>query len=169
MDGYTLEGIKWRSGPVTWSFSQFIYPADAASRPFSSFLTPGAYQNTVVQAVQKWASVSGIVFQQVPDSRDAAGAADIRIGFGDLKNSTDSRIGETWTKSVGGYFPPDIVIRLEDPNELPLDPVAGGLGYRGAGATLYQVILHELGHALGLGHSSSNSKWLMRGVGFALA
>lgn len=155
MDGYTLEGIKWRSGPVTWSFSQFIYPADAASRPFSSFLTPGAYQNTVVQAVQKWASVSGIVFQQVPDSRDAAGAADIRIGFGDLKNSTDSRIGETWTKSVGGYFPPDIVIRLEDPNELPLDPVAGGLGYRGAGATLYQVILHELGHALGLGHSSN--------------
>lgn len=45
-------------------------------------------------------------------------------------------------------------MRIEDPSQRPLSVETGNLVYQGTQTSLYQVILHEFGHALGLGHDS---------------
>jgi len=45
-------------------------------------------------------------------------------------------------------------VRIEDPSQRPLNTTTGILVYQDTQTSLYQVILHEFGHALGLGHDS---------------
>ena len=154
MVSYAYEGPKWRPGTITWSFATSTYAADQARFGFSSTIT-GAYQATVMQAIQKWASVSGLVFQQVSDTSVPSSAADIRIGFAKLGTSTTDIIGETKV-TTAQYFTKDVTIELEDPSEYPLVSTKAGLTYGGpGGSTFYQVALHEFGHALGMAHSSA--------------
>src|SRR3954469_4534510 len=80
MPDYSLEGPKWGTNTVTWSFATSTYSADS-SDPFSAAMSAG-YQSTIEQALAEWAAVSGLTFQEVPDSADPNAAADIRVGFG---------------------------------------------------------------------------------------
>ena len=74
MPDYALEGAKWSSTNVTYSFATSTYANDA-SAPFSNAIT-GNYQGSIQWALQQWASVTPLTFTQVADSH----AADIRIG-----------------------------------------------------------------------------------------
>ena len=58
MISYGLEGKKWQSGQITWSFEVANYAADAGRAVFSHSMSP-VYQLLVQQAVQRWSSVSG--------------------------------------------------------------------------------------------------------------
>jgi len=151
---YAFEGPTWHAGPITWSFADTTYSSDQAKAPFSAPLSASA-QAVMVQAIQKWAGISGLVFQQVADTPFNFDAADIRIGFGTLGTPTTRIIGQT-NYSFKQYLNPDVIVRLEDPSEDPLVSVNNSLVYGGpGGTTLYQVALHEFGHALGMAHSSS--------------
>ena len=99
----------------------------------------------MLTALQRWQGVSGVTFQQVPDSPNA----DIRIGFGNLQAS--SEIGETdflhtpnsvnvsKTAPDGTLFQPDVLVRLEDPSVDPLSAGAGGtLTYAGTATTRFR-------------------------------
>src|SRR5262249_9671495 len=60
-------------------------------------------------------------------------------------------IGYTSYQMNGGAFQPNTIIRLEDPSQDKLVKAADGqLTYSGTTSELYQVVLHEIGHALGL-------------------
>lgn len=49
------------------------------------------------------------------------------------------------------------IIRLEDPSENALSGTVNGGTYAGTNATFMQVLLHEIGHALGLGDTADQN------------
>ncbi|MEO8715605.1 MAG: matrixin family metalloprotease, partial [Acetobacteraceae bacterium] len=150
---FVYEGQLWTSRTITWSYASSTYAGDGANS-FSGFITDPTERSVIGTAIQKWASTSGLTFVEEPDSPTAANAADIRIGWGTFSGG-GGEIGQAnYTFLTGGNaINPDAIVRMEDPSVTPLVPGANGtLTYQGLSTTLYQVALHELGHALGLGH-----------------
>jgi Matrixin len=152
MANYVLEGPVWSNRTITWSFAQTNYPSDAAD-PFALGINE-VQEDVVTSALQAWSAVTGLAFEQTFDQPNTISFADIRIGFGDLNTAVTKTIGITDYRFTGNTFEPDVLVRLEDPFETPFVTANGVLTYQGYASTLYQVALHELGHALGLNHSS---------------
>jgi hypothetical protein len=146
-----LEGAKWDQTVITWSLADSQGPAGS---PFSGYMD-SSYEATVQGAFSAWAAADpGITFQEVADSSQS----DIRLGFGDFDSATSAVVGLTSLDAVNGVLQPDAVIRVEDPTELALTADATGQQvYTGTDATLSQVLLHEIGHSLGLADNSDQN------------
>jgi hypothetical protein len=155
VDAFTLLGPKWPDAHITWSFGLQTFSEDAVA-PFAGAI-PVVWQRLVEQAFSRWSEVSGLTFDEVADSDGRESSADIRIGWGDF-GATAGKIGETFLHYDAGEILPDVIVRLENPGERPLvlnqfgEPV-----YSGTASGLYALALHEIGHALGLGHSTDFS------------
>ena len=88
------------------------------------------------QTLNAWAEVAAINFSEVPDSLSYG---DIRIAFSQVVSNDPSAAG--WA-----YIPGD----PEESGDIWLDRFSGGTYLPGSFG--YTTILHEVGHALGLGH-----------------
>ena len=155
MIDYALLGPRWASTTITWSF------ADPARRPGGNFsgAISASHRQVVLSAVQRWEQASGLTLRQVDD----AASADVRIGWGRFGTGAGHyQLGEVVYSHRGGEsFLPGVTVQLEDPAERSLSANASGaLTYEGLSATLYQIALHEIGHALGLDHSDDTASVL---------
>ncbi len=156
---YVLGGVnnKWGSptlgtgATISWSLTGSINCSSEGSAlcsPLSSFM-PLGFQTEIDAAFSAWSNVANLTFVQVADNGVAAGAAganaDIRISGLPIDGS-----GSTLAYA---YFP------LLNSNSLTGDMFfdtaeTWDIGFAGSGFSIFQVVAHELGHALGLDHTS---------------
>jgi predicted Zn-dependent protease len=134
----TVTGARFHDDTISWGFapSQHATSAEvaAASNAFAA-----------------WAAASGLRFVEAAANQPT----DITVDFKRLNTANTGVVGLTSSSSVGGYGKPGALIQLEDPTETPLVADSSGqLVYSGTEATLTQVLMHEIGHALGLGDNA---------------
>jgi Matrixin len=142
-DQALYEGGKWDSNIITWSLGTLA--SGTAASPFSSYMG-SQYAELIQQAFQAWGAASGLTFEQVSSSSHA----DINIGWGDFNTASSGVVGYTTYPTQKGQFQPGVIIRLEDPSQDPILTSNSSPNPSATQAYLYEVILHEIGHALGL-------------------
>ncbi len=144
---------------VSYSFPTQIAPYDEHSGAQNGFdgLTP-AHRAHVRTALDTWADSSGISFVEVPNSV----GGDIRFGFIDM----EGRLNATGNQLSGfAYYPhtysnsgPEATAFLVEHNTISGDIFLNRDYYLADADTLaqglrgYSIVLHEIGHALGLKH-----------------
>jgi Matrixin len=156
--------------PITWGDPAHISVAVATHNlpgqglPFSHTL-PTVFISLLDAAEHAWEAVANVTFVNTADSGTTTlTGADIRVGLGLL--SPMGFIGYTqYSYNGAAHFVPGTEVVIDDPQDRPVTALADGdFGYRGFQATVFQDLLHELGHGLGLAHDPNDPHAVMNPV-----
>ncbi|MEO0379335.1 MAG: matrixin family metalloprotease [Pseudomonadota bacterium] len=149
---YVIQNFKWGAGvqgtsggQVNWSFAQTTGSFFSFDRPFSE----AEYQALVREAFAAWEAALNIDFVEVADSS----SVELRVGW----DAIDGAFGTVGTAQYSGVRSSDPVfsitnaeIRFDTAETWNLNKTSGGQD-----TNFYTVALHEIGHVLGLGHSTN--------------
>ena len=150
-NAYHLGNAKWGTGEygtsggtVTWSFAK----TPGTGFGFSSYITDPVYQDLIRKAFQAWEDVADIDFVEVADGAQT----DVRLGWDNIDGPYDV-VGEA---SSRGYKTTSTLFSMTEA-EIRFDVAENWAETKTAARNevgLYQVALHEIGHIMGLGHTS---------------
>jgi hypothetical protein len=139
------EGPSWNLGTsvttVTWSFATSNYNLSSTYSGYASFDSSinDSYKATVRAAFATWSAVANINFVEVADST----SSDVRLGNKYIDGNPTSG-GSTLAETLYWYHGSAM-----DTTEIYFDSDAYN------GSNFLETATHEIGHAIGLGHSSS--------------
>ena len=139
---YKIDGPKWGGsneygtpgGVVTWSFATANYTGQKYQ--FDNQISD-EFRGAVRDAFERWEEVCDIDFREVTDGA----SVDIRLGM-DYIDGAWNTMGQCYWQSRN-----DIITTAEIRFDTSEDWVSSGTDN-----SFYAVALHEIGHAIGLGH-----------------
>ncbi|MEO9901176.1 matrixin family metalloprotease [Nisaea sp.] len=148
---FKIFGQKWgvsqvaqtTGGTVTYSYANANFGNQFAD--FDSFITEDAFQTDITSAFAAWEDVANVQFKLVSDSSNV----DIRIGWANI----DGEGGTLGAAIVPSSGPLDNVIIRFDRDE---NWFTGGSSPPSQTDFVY-VATHEIGHAIGIDHSTDTS------------
>lgn len=137
--------VTWSLMPTGTSCTQEF--AGCTITSFADFM-PVGWQAAVQAAFDAWSAVADLTFIQVADDGAAFNTAttsgDIRIGL----HAFDGPGGTL----AHGYYPPNNGLTAAGDIHFDIAEL-WKVGFGGPGFDIFQVLAHELGHALGLAHT----------------
>lgn len=135
---------------VTWSLMGSGLAIDGGlSTSLASFM-PAGFKAAIVSAFSAWSAVADLTFVEVTDpgvswSAPGAGSSDIRITGHAFDGPSGTLAHGFYPPVNGGTAAGDIHFDMAE---------TWKIGFGGTGFDIFQVMAHELGHALGLNHTS---------------
>lgn len=148
--GVSLSGASYNNG-LTYTGS---------SVALSSFMTFD-YKTQIEAAFDAWSAVANITFQEVADSGAAFNSFDFPLGSQPNIRIGAFPMGNDSSNLAVGYYPPNYTAPqkfLTGAGDIHLNSnKLFEIGFAGAGYDLFQVVAHEIGHAIGLGHSATSA------------